>query len=165
MSSSNHNIQSGPKSRRDFLRLSGRVAAASALAGVAAHKAYAAEDSTIKLALVGCGGRGTGAVADAFSTKGGPVKLYAMADLFEDRLKSSLGNLKQGSADKVEHGAMLVNGSGETLKEIVAAAKKVSDVVADIAKVKLPDLNAIDLEGAKKIIAGTARSMGVDAVS
>jgi large subunit ribosomal protein L11 len=32
----------------------------------------------------------------------------------------------------------------------------------EIAKVKLPDLNAIDLEGAKKIIAGTARSMGVD---
>lgn len=36
--------------------------------------------------------------------------------------------------------------------------------VEEIAKVKLPDLNALDLEQAKKIVAGTARSMGVDVI-
>ncbi len=101
MSTSNPNASTGSKSRRDFLKFSGRIAAASALAGVATNRCYAAENSTIKLALVGCGGRGTGAVADAFSTKGGPVKLYAMADLFENRLKSSLSNLTTSYKDKV----------------------------------------------------------------
>lgn len=51
---------------------------------------------------VGCGGRGTGAVADAFSTTGGPVRLYAMADLFEQRLQNSLNNLTKGFADKID---------------------------------------------------------------
>ena len=92
----------GSKSRRDFLKLSGRLTAASALAGVIATRVYAAENSTIKLALVGCGGRGTGAVADAFSTTGGPVKLYAIADLFQHRLQSSLNNLMEGFKDKLD---------------------------------------------------------------
>ncbi|MBW8041890.1 MAG: Gfo/Idh/MocA family oxidoreductase [Planctomycetes bacterium] len=102
MSTSNPNTSAGSKSRRDFLKFSGRLAAASALAGVAVNQSRAAANSTIKLALVGCGGRGTGAVADAFSTKGGPVKLHAMADLFENRLKSSLSNLTKGYKDKVD---------------------------------------------------------------
>jgi large subunit ribosomal protein L11 len=34
--------------------------------------------------------------------------------------------------------------------------------IEDIAKIKMPDLNALDLEQAKKIVAGTARSMGID---
>ena len=101
MNTSNPNAYTGSKSRRDFLKFSGRLAAASALAGVAANRCHAADNSTIKLALIGCGGRGTGAVADAFSTKGGPVKLHAMADLFENRLKSSLSNLTKGYKNKV----------------------------------------------------------------
>ena len=48
---------------------------------------HAAGDGAIRLALIGCGNRGTGAVADAFASSGGPVKLYAMADLFEDRVR------------------------------------------------------------------------------
>lgn len=94
--------KSSSRSRRDFLRLSVGVGAASALAGVAVPHCHAAENNTIKLALVGCGGRGTGAVADAFSTTGGPVKLYAMADLFEDRLKASFKNLSGAFKDKVD---------------------------------------------------------------
>jgi len=90
------------KSRREFIKFSGAAAAASALAGVVIPRCHAAEDSTIKLALVGCGGRGTGAVANAFSTTGGPVKLYAMADLFENRLQSSLKRLSDGFKDKVD---------------------------------------------------------------
>ena len=77
-------------SRRQFLAGSGRVVAGSILTGIALPRIYAAERNTIRLALVGCGGRGTGAVADALSATGGPVKLIAMADLFEGRLQSSL---------------------------------------------------------------------------
>jgi predicted dehydrogenase len=89
-------------SRRQFLKESGRLLAGSVVAGVALPRIYAAQDHTIRLALVGCGGRGTGAVADAFAAKGGPVKLYAMADLFEPRLQSSLSNLQKDFADKID---------------------------------------------------------------
>ena len=101
MNAAGRNMSAGSKSRRDFLKLSGRITAASVLAGVK-PRLYASEHNTIKLALVGCGGRGTGAVADAFAAKGGPVKLYAMADLFEPRLKSSLKNLKGVAAEKID---------------------------------------------------------------
>ena len=74
-------------SRREFLRLTGQTVALSALASLAVPRCHAAENSTIKLALVGCGGRGTGAVDNALVTKGGPIQLHAMADLFEDRLQ------------------------------------------------------------------------------
>ena len=83
-------------SRRRFLADSSRTVAGSILAGVALPRIYAAPNNTIRLALVGCGGRGTGAVADALAAKGGPVKLYAMADLFEHRLKASYDNLIRG---------------------------------------------------------------------
>jgi predicted dehydrogenase len=81
-------------SRREFLRLTGQTVAVSALASLAVPRCHAAENATIKLALVGCGGRGTGAVDNALVSKGGPIQLYAMADLFEDRLQSSLNALK-----------------------------------------------------------------------
>jgi predicted dehydrogenase len=96
-----HNISNIP-SRRQFLKHSGKLLAGSVVAGVALPRIYAAQDHTIRLALVGCGGRGTGAVADAFSVEGGPVKLYAMADLFEPRLQSSLSNLQKDFADKLD---------------------------------------------------------------
>ena len=50
--------------------------------------AYADPQNTLKLALIGCGGRGTGAVFQAFDT-GHPIKLVAMADAFGDRLEGS----------------------------------------------------------------------------
>jgi len=99
---SNSKGVSGSNSRREFLKLSGGAAAVSALAGVAVPRCHAAEDSTIKLALVGCGGRGTGAVGNAFSTTGGPVKLFAMADLFEHRLNGSFNGLSKRYQDKVD---------------------------------------------------------------
>jgi predicted dehydrogenase len=78
-----------PTSRREFLHTTGRFAATSALAGVALPHVHAAEDHTIQLAIIGCGGRGSGAVGNALSAPGGPVKLVAMADLFEDKLSRS----------------------------------------------------------------------------
>jgi predicted dehydrogenase len=89
-------------SRREFLKHTGRVAAASALAGMAIPYVHAGEDNTIRVALIGCGGRGTGAAGDAMAVKQGPVKLVAMADVFENRLKSSHANLQKEFADKVD---------------------------------------------------------------
>jgi predicted dehydrogenase len=62
------------------------VIAASTLAGVDIPAMYASEDSTIRLALIGCGGRGCGAAGNAFDSPNGPVKLVAMADFFQNRL-------------------------------------------------------------------------------
>jgi predicted dehydrogenase len=50
---------------------------------------YAAENNTIRLALIGCGGRGCGAAANAFDSPNGPVELVAMADFFENRLANA----------------------------------------------------------------------------
>ena len=82
-------------SRRDFLKNTGRLATASALAGVMIPHVHAAENHTIQVALIGCGGRGTGAAANALATTSGPIKLVAMADVFDSRLKSSHVQLKQ----------------------------------------------------------------------
>ncbi len=95
------NTNSPLTSRRMFLKTSGKLAAAATLAGAVARPGYTAENNTIKIALIGCGGRGTGAAAQALSTKG-PTKLWAMADVFEHRLQSSLGNLRQQHAAQVD---------------------------------------------------------------
>ncbi len=89
--------------RRTFLKTTGTVAAASAFAGMAIQPVYAAQDSTIQIALVGCGGRGTGAAVDALHVEGAPIKLVAMADVFENRMKSSYNSLKgSNKGDKVD---------------------------------------------------------------
>jgi predicted dehydrogenase len=75
--------------------------AGAALAAALARPGYTAEANTIKLALIGCGGRGTGAAAQAMSTAG-PTKLWAMADVFEHRLQGSLNNLKQKHAAQID---------------------------------------------------------------
>jgi len=88
-------------SRRDFLKAASGVIAGAALAGAIGTRAYAGESNTIKIALVGCGGRGTGAAANALSTKG-PTKLVSMADVFEQRLSSSLDNLTKSFAKQMD---------------------------------------------------------------
>jgi len=81
-------------SRRQFLKSTGTLTATAALAHAAAtHAVHAAEDNTIRVALVGCGGRGTGAALNALSVDNGPIELVAMADVFDDRLTSSYNNL------------------------------------------------------------------------
>jgi predicted dehydrogenase len=85
-------------SRREFLQATG-LAAAATLARPAG--AFAAGDDSIRVALVGCGGRGTGAAVNALSTAG-PVQLVAMADVFPDRLESSLKQLEGPFAAKID---------------------------------------------------------------
>jgi predicted dehydrogenase len=90
-------------SRREFLKLRPVTLAGAALAGglSIARSAHAAGDDTIKIALIGCGGRGTGAARDALRTKGS-VKLIAMADAFDDRLATSLKSLKGEKPDQID---------------------------------------------------------------
>ncbi len=82
-------------SRRDLLKTSTAVAAASALATLAAPPVHAAEDNTIRISLVGCGGRGTGAAGNALSTSGGPLKLVGMADVFDHKLANSYKEINE----------------------------------------------------------------------
>ncbi len=80
-------------SRRQFLKSSGQVAAATTLA--AAPAVHAAQDDTIRVALVGCGGRGTGAARQALSVSGGPIKLVALGDVFENNLNGTYTTLSE----------------------------------------------------------------------
>ncbi|MBN2312493.1 MAG: Gfo/Idh/MocA family oxidoreductase [Sedimentisphaerales bacterium] len=88
--------------RREFLSQSGNVVAGSVLSGIALHRAYAGENNTIRLALVGCGGRGSGAVGNALSSKTGPTRLIAMADVFEDKQTRSYNALSKQFGDQVD---------------------------------------------------------------
>ncbi|MBN2577413.1 MAG: Gfo/Idh/MocA family oxidoreductase [Pirellulales bacterium] len=89
-------------SRRTLLKNTGKIAAATAVAGMVVPYVHAAEDNTLQLALIGCGDRGTGAAADALSRENGPIKLVALADVFPVRLKNSCENLKKMFDPKVD---------------------------------------------------------------
>ena len=86
--------------RRQFLRTSGAALAGTALAASVVRPGYAAEENTLRIALVGCGGRGTGAAAQALSTRG-PTRLWAMADVFADRLQNSLASVQKGREEQI----------------------------------------------------------------
>ena len=79
--------------RRSFLRTAGAVSALAA----APKNVFAqyGSDQKIRVALIGCGGRGTGAAADALVAENGPLQLAAMADVFPEKLKSSRDLLRQ----------------------------------------------------------------------
>lgn len=122
MSTHPHSVpaHSSDVSRRDFLGTTARVAGVSALAGVALPHVHAAADDTIRLALIGCGGRGSGAVANAMSagglvlgddggTKramesgaGGPMRLIAMADLRPERIEQSYEALSKALGERID---------------------------------------------------------------
>jgi len=81
----------GQATRRTFLKTTAAMAGTAALAGL--PNVHAAGSDIIKVGLVGCGGRGSGAAAQCL--RGGPnVKLVAMGDAFRDRLQSSLNGLR-----------------------------------------------------------------------
>jgi hypothetical protein len=104
---------SAKSNRRQFLDTTTATVAGAALAGVAATKAGAQEKAdvpkvfaggsdAIRLALIGCGGRGGGAAVDALSVQGAPLKLVAMADVFKERadiVRRSIGEQFEGKFD------------------------------------------------------------------
>jgi predicted dehydrogenase len=84
-----------PSSRRDFLKGSTAAATAATLAtGLSAPLVHAAGSDTIKVGLVGCGGRGSGAAEQAL-TADSNTRLVAVADAFQDRLDEHLAVIKE----------------------------------------------------------------------
>jgi predicted dehydrogenase len=88
-----------PTSRREFLKTTAVAAGTLAAAQALQSGAYASGDDTVKVGLVGAGGRGTGAAGQALSTEGN-VKLTAVADAFEDSAKYVVRNLKESLGEK-----------------------------------------------------------------
>src|SRR5690625_4438551 len=94
--------------RRDFFKLTSLALAGSVLPGSAAKaqerilKAAGglAPNQKIRIGLVGCGGRGTGAANQAMNADPN-VELVAMADIFDDQIESSLESLRQVHSDKI----------------------------------------------------------------
>ena len=97
----NHRSHGLVTSRREFL--AGSAAAGAALAGglSLARSAHAAGSDVIRIGLVGCGGRGTGAAVNALkNAAGAKVKLVALADAFEGPLEISLRNIRKECNDQ-----------------------------------------------------------------
>src|SRR5687767_972807 len=91
-------------SRRHFLKNSSKAMAGAALLSTVAVERFAhgaiSPSDTVRVALVGCGGRGSGAANQALSTSG-PVKLVAVADAYKDQTERALGQLKK-HGDKID---------------------------------------------------------------
>ncbi len=96
-----NNALSG-SSRRDFMKGSVLAAGGLLLNGLPFEaSAYTKGSDMLKVALVGCGGRGTGAAVQALKNTGFPnVQLVAMADAFRDRLDESFKNLSENAEIK-----------------------------------------------------------------
>ncbi|MBI1322569.1 twin-arginine translocation signal domain-containing protein [bacterium] len=86
-------------SRRGFLRDTAVVAGA--LSATAIPSVHAQGSDTIKVGVIGCGGRGTGAAENCADSAPG-VKIYAMGDLFPDHLDNSRKRLKSALGDRYD---------------------------------------------------------------
>ena len=84
--------------------------------------------------------------------------LPVVITVYEDRTFSFITK-EPPVAEMIKKALNLEKGSGSALKEPVGSLSRIQ--VEEIAKAKMPDLNTKNLEGAKKIVEGTARSMGV----
>ena len=97
MSETNASPASEP-TRRDFLQKSTATVAGALVIGNALSSAvYAQGKDTIKIGLIGCGGRGAGAAVQALGADPGS-KLHALGDLFQDKVELKLGEITQGAA-------------------------------------------------------------------
>ncbi|MBI5384517.1 MAG: Gfo/Idh/MocA family oxidoreductase [Verrucomicrobia bacterium] len=129
--------------RRQFLKTSGKAAVVSALAGpfVLTSRTLAADGPALKIGLVGCGGRGTGAASQALHADPN-VELVAMGDVFEDALQNSLRNLSRRPSPPKEG----------------TPAPDPKTIIADRVKVA-PDKCFVGLDAYQKVI-----NSGIDVV-
>ena len=101
MPKQNNSQTSRRPSRRDFLKTSSAAVAGAMAGGLAIQRgAHAAGDDTLKVGLIGCGGRGSGAVGNALNADRGCI-LTAMADAFEDRVQQRRKSLKTSLGDRI----------------------------------------------------------------
>src|SRR5512140_1513137 len=86
--------------RREFIKTTALVGGALAAPAILPGKTFGAGNSdTLKVGLIGCGGRGTGAANQALNADKNVV-LTAMGDVFPDRIQSSLAALHKEGAEK-----------------------------------------------------------------
>ena len=107
--------------RRDVLRTGAALAATAAASQF--FPAHAAGTDTLKLGVIGCGGRGTGAVEDNFNAGPGTV-LWAAGDVFENKAKGLVGHIGKNFKDRVDVGDRAFGG--------LEAAQKVIDSGVDL---------------------------------
>lgn len=137
--------------RRDFVKSSALAMGGMMAMPIGAH-AYASGDDAIKVGLIGCGGRGTGAIVQALNS-GQNVQLVAMADAFRDRLDKSYDTItKQDFRDWTSGGAVSVKDrvkvSEETKFVGFNAYKKVLDMVDVVVIATPPGFRPIHFEAA-----------------
>ena len=96
-----HGPATGTSRRRDFIKRTAAAAVAGPLVVGVARRAHAQGSDTIRLGLVGCGGRGSGAAGQALRADRG-AKLVAVADAFEDRIRISLNTLASQMGEQVD---------------------------------------------------------------
>ena len=103
MSKENTHSNDTQASRRNFIKKSSLLVAGGAVAGqlAVAKSAHAFGSDEIKIGLIGCGGRGSGAADQAMNTEGA-TKLVAMADAFQDKITSSLRGINAKHPGQVD---------------------------------------------------------------
>ncbi len=165
-----------PVTRRGFLQTSAAAAVTSAIVAPSVH---AAGSDVLKIALVGCGGRGTGAAINALGADKN-VKLVAVADVFDDRAKSGLEVVRAAFPDKVDVKPEMIFSGFDGYK----AATDAADVVVMAAPpgfrpmhfayavekgkhVFMEKPHAVDAVGARSVIASAqaAKARGLCVVS
>ena len=86
-------------SRRDFIKTSTAVSLAALTSGTG--RLFAAGSDKLRVGIIGCGGRGTGAAIDCLNSADG-IEIMAIGDLFKDRIDSSLEKLREKHSDKLK---------------------------------------------------------------
>ncbi|MCI0432906.1 MAG: Gfo/Idh/MocA family oxidoreductase [Gemmatimonadetes bacterium] len=106
--------------RRDFIRASAASGMGLAAAGGAPARAWASGRDTIRVGLIGCGGRGTGAAHDAAMGSDG-IEIVAMRDLFPERMASSRGQLAEALGDRFRVPADRMFSGFDAYKSVIAS--------------------------------------------
>ncbi|MEM9281843.1 MAG: Gfo/Idh/MocA family oxidoreductase [Verrucomicrobiota bacterium] len=91
--------------RRDFIQNTSATASVLALSSAIAPGVHAANSDELKIGLIGCGGRGSGAASQALTATDTPVKLWAMGDLFPDQIEASHAMLSAGAEKRYDRSA------------------------------------------------------------
>lgn len=133
--------------RRNFLKAGAAISAGAMLSPTS--KAFARGSDTIRVALIGCGSRGTGDAIDCLASADG-VEIVAMADLFRDKLESSLANMKKKFPDKVKVTPQAGFLGFDSYKKVIAM-KEVDIVMLTTPPAFRPQMVRAAVEGNKNI--------------
>jgi len=95
-------IQKPVLSRRELIKTAGVIGAGMAAFPYVMRGQANAENSLIRVGLIGCGGRGSGAADQTLSVPGSNVKIVAVADAFANRVENTVKGLKAKHGDKVD---------------------------------------------------------------